>query len=110
MTLQSGALNKRVRLETRSVGTDVHGGQLDVFTPWITVWGRIETISGKALGAAESLQVQVTHEIQIRYRPGVIAPMRAIYQNRYFDIVAVLDPDESHFELLLLCVEGTSRG
>ena len=49
-------------------------------------------------------------QVVIRYRPGIVAPMRLLYEGAIFNILSVLDDFTRHRKLTLLCSEGLTRG
>lgn len=108
--MQSGQLRKRLTIQQRSAAQDSYGQPLTTWTDVATVWGAVEPLSGRELMAAEAVQAEVTHQVVIRYRPGISAKMRIAYGARLFDIQNVLDENERHRILTLLCLEGMSDG
>lgn len=109
-TLQSGALNRRITLQNRFASVDSYGQQSTIWSDQLSCWASITPLSGRELVAAQAMNAEVTHEIRIRYRPGITAAMRATYQGRIFNIQAVTDVDTAHVELQLLCSEGLNNG
>lgn len=108
--MQVGPLRKRVTIQKRSQVQDAYGQPLTAWEDVATVWAAIEPISGRELLAAAAVQSEVTHQVILRYRPGVVSKMRIVYGSRIFDIQNVLDENERHRELTLLCVEGLNDG
>src|SRR6266478_7873533 len=86
-------------------------------SPVATVWGSIESVSGRDVLAAMQFSAVVTHKICIRFRgpemkpPITIAAKDQIWfqgpggTNRAFQILAMMNPDERNKLLILLCVE-----
>ena len=71
----------------------------------VTVWASIEPIQGREYVLLQNTQSELTTRIQIRYRPGIKPSMRALYGSRVFDIQSVIDYEERHIDLQLMCVE-----
>lgn len=108
--IDPGQMDKRVELQSRSAAVDSFGGQSTTWTTALTVWARIEPLSGRALEAARQLHAEVTHRVTIRYRPGITAAMRVKYGSRLLDVGYVLNPREANEQLQLMCTEGVSDG
>ena len=75
-----------------------------------TVYADVRNLSGRALFAAQEAQSEVTATIEIRYRAGVTAAMRAVHSGVVYDIKAVIDPDACKERLLLQCATGVNQG
>lgn len=108
--MQSGLLRKRITLQQRSSEQDSYGQPLTTWSDVATVWASVEPLSGRELMAAEAVQSEVTHQVVMRYRPGVTAKLRVAYGSKIFDIQNVLDENERHRMLTLLCTEGLTDG
>ncbi|PWK05305.1 phage head closure protein [Tumebacillus permanentifrigoris] len=93
--MKVGELNRRVTLQKNTVEWQ------DV----VTVWAAVDPLSVQATIAARQADQPYTHKITIRYRDGVSTDMRVIYKRKVFEISAVIDKEESHRFLQLLCVE-----
>jgi len=108
--MQSGQLRKRLTIQQRSTAQDSYGQPLTAWADVATVWGAVEPLNGRELLAAEAVQSEITHQVVMRYRPGITAKMRVLYGSRVFDIQNVLDENERHRMLTLLCLEGLTDG
>ncbi|MBO8158832.1 phage head closure protein [Thermosyntropha sp.] len=82
-------------------GTPIGAGWQDV----CTVWAAVEPIQGREYILLQNTQSEVTIRIRIRFQPGIKPAMRVKYGNRIFDIQSVIDPEERHIELQLMCKE-----
>lgn len=115
ITVSPGALRNRIEIEKNASTTDLAGGQVDAWEHFVTVWARIETLSGKRLVAAQALAAEVTHEILIRYRPAFSNPVDAVknyrikWGARTFVLLGVNNVEERNTWLLLQCSEGVVR-
>ncbi len=74
------------------------------------VRSEVKPISGRAYMEARQAQSEVSHRVRIRYLPGVAAHMRVIFEDRRMEIEAVIDFEERHQEMLLMCVERSGDG
>lgn len=104
--MRIGELRHRVIIqEYREIvdqyGTPIDQGWQDV----CTVWAAVEPIQGREYILLQNTQSELTARIRIRYRPGIKPAMRVVYGQRVFDIQSVIDPEERHIELQLMCKE-----
>lgn len=107
----AGDLTRRITIQQRQTGQDTFGQQLAGWVDLLTCWAEITPLSGRELMAAQAMQAETTHEIVIRYRPGITAAMRVLYQGRIFEIKAPpIDESTLHRRLTLLCAEGLTQG
>lgn len=109
--LQVGKLRHRLQIVNPGTTVDEAGGvSLASTSPMATVWGRIESITGRDVLAAAQFDSDITHKITIRYRDGVLAKQQIYFQGpgsrpRAFQILYVLNPDERNKLLYLMCSE-----
>lgn len=114
--MRAGRLRHRIRLEERRDRRAEDGSSDPQWAPMESRWADIRPASARTLEAAAAIQSRVTHEIRIRYCPGLSARgpneqprHRAVEaranKDRIFSVESVLDVDERHAEQLLLAVE-----
>lgn len=108
--MKIGALRHRISIETVALSQDQYGGvHRDSTTPFVTVWGEVQDLSGQELYTAEELHTQITTRITVRFYPGISPAMVARVfmdqRDRTFDILSVTDPDGRRFMLELSCKE-----
>ncbi len=70
-----------------------------------TTWAAIDPISGREFYAAEQSQSEVSHKVRLRYRSGITTAMRISFGNRRFKIISIIDWEERHESLLIMCKE-----
>lgn len=83
------------------------------YSPVRTMWGKVESITGRDVLAANQFSDQVTHLITIRHfrhNLDIFAKDQIWFQGamtyvRQFQVEYVLNPDERNKTLMLLCVE-----
>lgn len=80
-------------------------GEEENWTDVITLWAAVKPLSGREFYAAEQSQSEVTHKIDCRYKPGLTTDMRVRLGSRRFGIVSIIDWEERHESLLIMCRE-----
>lgn len=109
--MQAGQLRRQVRIERRAETVDTYGQRATTWAPVCTTMAEIEPASGREIMAGQAVNAAISHAISIRYRPGITAAMRVVYQGRAFSIDAPpIDVGMRHRELRLLCSEGLTDG
>jgi len=104
--MKAGKLRRRVTLQSVATSSNGVGGKTSAApTTVATVWASVEPLSGGELLRAQQMQSNLSHRVTIRHRSGVTPRMRVAYQGRRFEIAAVIDPEERHERLVLLCSE-----
>lgn len=104
------SLNRRVTIQSRTISQDAEGVPTETWANLATVWAAVEPISGREYFQAATVQSEVTARIRIRYRSGIVSNMRVLYGSRVFEIVSVIDYQEEHRELQLMCKEVVPVG
>lgn len=111
MPLKSGDLRHRITLEANApVERAASGAPRANWVPVRTVWAAIAPQAGREFYAARQIQAETTHLIRIRGHVEVLPTMRARLGDRVFDILSVIDVEERHQEIRLLCKEGPRQG
>lgn len=92
------------------------GAPATAWTDLATVYGSLETLSGRRLEVAQATWPQATGESLIRYRGEVwdadtsSRPMRISFGDRYYPIGKVIDTDGRKKELRILWKQGAGNG
>jgi SPP1 family predicted phage head-tail adaptor len=106
-------LNKRVVIESASMVANAAGELVETWPPTAgatvaTVWAQISPLNAReAQDQANRMEARTTHKAWIRYLAGVNSGMRLKWGSRVFAIAEVIDPEERHEMLALLCTEKT---
>ncbi len=98
-------LRHRLVLEEIERVSDEGGGFSESWVAVATLWCDVRPIAGSEAVEADRLAGRVSHEIALRYRPGVVPAMRFRGGARVFEIVSVIDVDERRRWLKCLCEE-----
>jgi SPP1 family predicted phage head-tail adaptor len=110
MPLQSGQLRHRVSIEVNTPTRSATGAEVPGWTLLADRWAAVLPQAGREFYAAKQLHAEVTHLITIRGPLAVQPEMRIRMGGRLFDILSVIDVEERHQELRLLCREGAGKG
>jgi SPP1 family predicted phage head-tail adaptor len=101
-------LNKRITIKQQPTTQDNYGETITDVNLWptfLTVWASVEPINGKEFFAAEQVNASVSTRIRIRYLTGVKPAMAVLYGTRIYNIISVIDYQEQHKEMQLMCEE-----
>ena len=111
--LNAGKLNQRIALQTPTIGKGTSGG---VVKGWAEVAGNLPAavrhLSGneRQASSAGGQVAEARTEITIRYRAGVTAQMRVLYQGAAYNIRHVNDFLAKRESLILTCDTGVNNG
>jgi SPP1 family predicted phage head-tail adaptor len=103
-----GELRQRVTLQQEVPATDGAGGYGLVWADIVTLWAKVEPLTGRERVAARKIEESVTHRILLRRRRDVTAAMRIFYDGRLFNIRTVRDLGERDRFTELLAEEGVA--
>ena len=103
--MKAGKLNKRVNIQSVTETRDDPGGVVETWSTDITVWASIESMTGKEFFAAQELQSEITHKINMRYLTGMKTKKRILYGSRIFNILSVDMDTEQGKELVIMVKE-----
>ena len=107
--IDPGKMRHRITFQTFTGEQDAYGDPLQAddsnWADKVSPWAAIDPISGKEFYAAEQSQSEVSHKIRCRYYPGLTTAMRIKYGKRIFKIISIIDWEERHERLLIMCKE-----
>jgi SPP1 family predicted phage head-tail adaptor len=103
--MRAGQLNKRVQLQRATTTRDASGGMVDTWASYATIWAGFLDLSSREAYRARQVNAEVTHAIQIRYRPDVRFTDRLLYGSLILEIVGIEDEQQRHVSMLLTCKE-----
>lgn len=107
--MRSGRLRHRLLLQSKVVTRDSYGAAIITWADQATVWGAIEPLSGAEYFSQAQVQDEAKVRIVIRFYDGVDTTWRVKHDNKYYDLVDVLDHDEKHKMLTLMTRQGVSE-
>lgn len=103
--MRAGQLRHRVTIQQFTQTQNEYGEIVEGWTTFATVWAAVEPLRGREFWDAQQLNAEVTARIRLRYLSGVGPTMRVVYDGRTFEVDSVIDVDERHRELQLMCKE-----
>lgn len=65
----------------------------------------VRPTTGREYEEAQKLRAETTYLVRMRYVPGVTPDMRVLYGTKTLYVESVLDVDERHKELIVVCYE-----
>lgn len=102
-----GELNKRVDIQAQTKVSDGMGGWTVSYTTIASsVAAAIWPVSANDQIQANATAMVITTKIRIRYRSVIKSAWRIKYGNRYYSIISIIDQNEKHEFLDLLCREA----
>ena len=105
-SLSIGQQRLRVVLQEPVETADDIGGVARSFAPRITLWARLEPVSGTERADAQQAGTHVSHRLSVRWRGDVTGAMRFVIGTRVFDIRGQYDPDGMRRTLVCLVEEA----
>ena len=108
--MQARQYTQRVTILSNTGNTpDGHG---ELRPNWTTLYADVPAnvvpLTSRELWSAEGTKTQGTHRVQLRYAPNVTTACELTFEGRRFTITSVIDKDEKHFLLELVCLEQVS--
>ena len=104
--IQAGMLRCRSELQRETLVSDGIGGGVKLWEKYADVWAYIKPTSGREALFGMQLEHVITHDVFIRYRSGVVASDKLVYNDREFNIVSIINVEERNVWLRLRCEEG----
>ena len=102
-----GDLNKRIDIiATTKVGDGMGGFSETDTTVASSIPAAIWPTSAKDITVMNTTTMVISHRVRVRYRSVLRSSWRLKFGNRYFAIVSIIDPNEEHKFLDLMCKES----
>lgn len=103
--MRSGNLRKKIIIQQSSQTQSATGSPKEVWADFLTTYVAIIPQSAKEFFKAGT-HAEITHKIEMRYRPGIKPDMRIKYGERIFEIEAPpINVREENKVLHILCSE-----
>jgi len=104
--MRAARLNRRIAFQAATLTRGADGAMIETWATQVTVWGALESPSGREMFENGKITTEVSHLIIIRFRRDIKPTWRAVVTDaaatptdRYFRIVAVLNPFDGRREL-----------
>lgn len=108
--MRAGGLRHEVVIQTPTETENATGESVPTWGTFAAVRAAVEPLRGQEFFASQQLQSSLSVRIRIRYLANVTTKMRVQWENRYFAIEGIIDPEMRHRELQLMCVERAADG
>jgi SPP1 family predicted phage head-tail adaptor len=95
----------RVRIEAPSTTQGPSGQPLDQWSLYAERFAAVVPTAGSERFAAQQQFARTPTTWKLRHLEGVNPSMRLVFKGRVYDIVSVVDPDETRRELILTTLE-----
>jgi SPP1 family predicted phage head-tail adaptor len=100
-----GNLIHRIIFKAKPTARDTDGMPTEDWTVYKTVSASITPISGRSFWQGQANQSEISHEIKMRYIPGIVPSMRIYFGTRKFEITHILNFEERNIWLTVYCKE-----
>jgi len=104
--MRIGALDKRIIFQLKTKTSDGMGGFVATWVDNVTLWAAIWPVSAKEVVQGKAPVMLITHRIRVRYKAGLASSYRVKFGTRYFNIVAITNPNEAGKWLDIMCKEA----
>jgi SPP1 family predicted phage head-tail adaptor len=89
-----GEMRNRITVQTLSGGTDSGGGQVTSYGSDVTVWAKVENLSGTQSSFGDQIQDRANYRFTIRFLSAITAKHRISYNSKTFNIQHITSVDE----------------
>lgn len=94
-----------VYIQTKQSTDDGEGGFVDSWLSGSLVWADVSPIQAKQLFQYRSISVEATHLIRVDGYVDIPETGRILFDDRYFEVLAVENIQELDFEKVVTCKE-----
>lgn len=89
-----GEMRNKITVQTLSGGTDSGGGQATSYGSDVTVWAKVENLSGTQSSFGDQIQDRANYRFTIRFLSAITAKHRISYNSKTFNIQHIASVDE----------------
>lgn len=101
-------LRHKLTLQQEIRTPDGAGGYTKSWEDVVDLWAEIIPVSGNEQLFGMQLQAKISHKILLRYRTGIDAGMRLVFENRAFNIRYSVNVAENNEILAVFADEGVA--
>lgn len=108
--MRAGTLRHKltIRRPDSTPTLDDYGQPVPSWSTIAVMYGSVKPLAGRELTLARQRQSSITHEIMIRYYPGLATTDRIELGTRVFNIESITNPDERNRSLTINAIEQTT--
>lgn len=107
--MEAGQLRHQVTIQQRQTTQDEYGAQSTAWADVKTVWAAVEPLNGRELLSAQTVHSETDTRITVRYT-SISTANRIVFEGVVYDILNVIDPEQRHKQLQMLCKSGADNG
>lgn len=109
--MQAGQLNQRVTVQQPSTTVDALGQRVETWADVFTDWAQALPLRGREFFEAGAMQSEATVRFRLRWRTGVAANMRVVWQGVPHAIVGdIINVGGRHEVLEIMAAAGVRDG
>lgn len=103
--MRAGELRHLVIIQQMTETQNAYGESVRTWAEFAQACAAVEPLSGREYFDSQQRQADVTTRITLRYRAGIVPRMRVLFGARVYEIDSVIDIEERHREMQLMCAE-----
>ncbi len=108
--MRAGRLDKKIDIIKSTEAQSTLSGEMT--RTWSTYiknrWAQVEPLSGRELFQSNQWRANVDYRFTIRYSSGISPQMRIVYSGSSYQIHSVIDINDEHKEIQMLCSRVTT--
>lgn len=101
--MRAGTLRHKIIFQSKQVTRDAMGGEQIAWIDEAVLPASAEPLNGREFHAAQQQQSEIELRFRIRFYFGVVPQWRVSWEDRLYDIVAIIDMGGRHIEQHLMC-------
>lgn len=101
-------LRHRITIQKKFFTKDPEGLPIEEWRDVVTVWAEILPLRGREFFEAAAVNKERTIKVRIRFRKGLDGDLRALYKDRILHIYSMIDVQEKHKMIEMMCEEVVS--
>jgi len=101
--INPGELTHQITLQIKTITQDAELNSIETWNDWRTVWASLLPKTGREYYRLSTRNSEITEVFKIWYIGNINVHQRIKFQNKYFEIIEVINTDEKNIELLLSC-------
>jgi SPP1 family predicted phage head-tail adaptor len=103
--MEAGELRRVITIQTLTETPDGQGGITQGWSTFRHCWAAVKPMGGDERQQYAQLYPSASVHVTVRYTAGLSPKQRILYGSRVFDVLAVVDDEERHRQVDLICKE-----